>query len=150
LAGAKGVSKCTGRNLRFLQVGRDADVRSTDELLQFRERYKSIVKDDVARHAAIRREALQFEPIGLTFARDNVGMRSAKNNIYDVWVVFENLGQRFNNVFDAFIRRQQAKGKQDRLSLYAKLILVETGIDKRNVGQTMGNHVDLLRCVLVH
>jgi hypothetical protein len=35
-------------------------------------------------------------------------------------VLFKDFGQRFNDLFDPFVRRQQAKGKQDRFSLHTK------------------------------
>ena len=57
----------------------------------------------------------------------------------------EDFGQRFNDVFDPFIRRKQAKGKQHCLSLDTKLIPIVAGIDKRHVVQAR-NYVDLLRC----
>jgi hypothetical protein len=49
-------------------------------------------------------------------------IKGPKHNIDDAWALFKDFGQRFNDLFDPFVRRQQAKDKQDRFSLYTKLI----------------------------
>ena len=65
-------------------------------------------------------------------------MRRAEHDINHVRMLRENRRQRFDDVLDPFVRREQAEGQQHRLALYAKLILVKVRIDERHVGTPCG------------
>jgi len=67
-----------------------------------------------------------------------------RNHIHNIAVLRQDARQRLNHVFDAFVRRQQAKREHDDFSFRAEAILVKVGIDERNVGDPVRNQVDLV------
>jgi len=66
----------------------------------------------------------------------------AGDDVHDVVVFGQNVGQRQNDVFDSLVRREQAERQQHRFSFHAKAILVEIGIEKGQIWNAVGNHVD--------
>src|ERR1035437_4284416 len=82
-------------------------------------------------------------PMNSTISAENVGMSRACDHVDDIFVLRQNVRQRLNHVFDSLIRRQQAEREQHRFSFHAEAVLIEIGIQKRQVGHAMRNHVDL-------
>ena len=72
-------------------------------------------------------------------------MGRAEDDIYQVWVLGQNVRQRVEHVLDALARREQAEGQQHFFAFHPKFVLMEIGIDKRHVGNPMRDNVDLLR-----
>ena len=70
-------------------------------------------------------------------------MGRARDDIYHILVLGQNLRQRLNHVFDSLVRREQAERKEYRFSFHAEAILVEIGIQKWQVRNAVRNHVDL-------
>ena len=52
-------------------------------------------------------------------------------------------GQGLNDVFDALVRRQQAKSQQNFLSFRPEAVLVEIGIGERQIGNAVRDQIDL-------
>ncbi len=72
-------------------------------------------------------------------------MGRAENDVHDVGMVLDNVGQGFNHHLDALARRQQAEGQQYGAPLESKLVLVKRGINERHVRDAVGYEGDFFR-----
>jgi hypothetical protein len=88
-------------------------------------------------------------------------MRRPQDNIDHIRVLFDDRRKRPQHIFDAFVRRKQAKCEQYFFTFHIELVLVETGIDKRRVDNAvvyksdfiLGHGIDFLEedgCLMAH
>ena len=72
-------------------------------------------------------------------------MGRAEDDVHHVRMAGHNGGQGGDDIFDAFVRREQAKAEQDDFALDAKQVFVETRVHKRHIGDAVGDEINLLR-----
>lgn len=64
-----------------------------------------------------------------------MGVRCTGNHVHHIAVPGKNAGQRSNDIFDALVRREQAKRQQDVFPFSAKPIFIERRIGERQIGE---------------
>jgi hypothetical protein len=149
LAGTDRVSQRSRRDLGRVEIRRDVNVGGADELDQFLDADKAVVKEDVVFHSAGARQALELQPIKLSFAPLDVRMGDAEQDVHRLRIALQNGGHGLDDILDALVRREQSKGKQDQLALHAEAVLVKVGVHKGDVGNAVRDPVDLILGYLV-
>ena len=145
LARAKRVSECPRRDLRFVEIRRNVEVRRANELLQFFEFHEAVVEDDVLLDFVLLGQDFEAETVGLTALAQLVRMRGAQDDINNVREFRQNLRQSVQHMLNSLVRRKQPEREQHNPSFHAKLVLVIIRIDKRYVGNAMRDEIDLGR-----
>src|ERR1700674_534340 len=143
LARSEGIGQRAGNDLRFMAIRSDVDIRSADELGHFLRAGKAVVEDNLQLHSYFLRQCFQAIPVTITIATENMRMSCARNDINDILMFRKNLRQSLNDVFDSLVRREQAEGEQNRLSFDSEPVFEKIRIEKRQIWNPMGNHVDL-------
>ena len=82
--------------------------------------------------------------IGLALISNQIGMRCAEHDIDRIRAALQNRRHGVDHDFDALVGRQQAECQNDRLPAKSELGLRRIGLDKRNVGNAVGNDFDLV------
>src|SRR5437762_11476198 len=72
-------------------------------------------------------------------------VRHAGNHVNNIAVPRQNGRHRLDYVFDALVWREQAEREQHIFSFGSEAILEETGIGKRQIGDPVGDEIDLVR-----
>ena len=142
LAAAKSVGQGAGSDLGRIEIRSDVDVGGAEEFLQLAEFHEAIVKEDLFVDAQAARQSFQADPITLALLAEQVGMRCSQDDIDQVGKLTQHRRQGLEHELDALVGRQQTKGQDDVLGLHAKQVLVEIRIDKRHVGNAVGDQVD--------
>ena len=88
------------------------------------------MEDHIGLNSQINRQFLQVEPVLLTLTPLEMRMSCSGNHVDNIAVPRQYPWQSLNDIFDAFVRRQQTKREQDHLSFRTEAILVEIGIDE--------------------
>ena len=101
------------------------------------------MEDHVRFHSYFFRQGLQTGAILVSLAAENMRVGCARDDVHNILVLRQNLGQRLNYVFNSLIRREQSECKQDGLAFHAKTVFVEIRVEKRHVRNAMRHHVDL-------
>ena len=78
-----------------------------------------------------------------------VGMGGAQHDIDDVGKLGQDFRQRLQHMLDSLVGREQAEGEQHQPAFHAELILVEIGVHERDIGDAVGDDVNLGRRRLV-
>ena len=92
-----------------MAVRSDIDVRRANELNHLLGTDKAVVEDHLRFHADFLRQSLQVRAIVIAFAAENVRMGRACDDVDDILVLRQNVGQRLNHIFDSLVRREQAE-----------------------------------------
>ncbi len=143
LAAAERVGQRARGDLRGVEVGRDVNVGHADEFDQLVDLDEPVEKADVLLDAQVLGQPLEADPIAFPLLAEEVGMRCAQHDVNEVGILLEDRRHGAEHVLDPLVRRQQAERQGDILALDVELILVELGIDKRHVGDAMGDQIDL-------
>jgi hypothetical protein len=121
----------------------DVDIGSTNILNHLLRVDEAVVENHLRCHTHILGQGLQTGSIVVPFTTQDVRMGSARDNIDNVLVLRQDLGQSTNHIFNPFVWGEQPECKQDRLAFDTEAVLIEVGIQKREIGNAMRNHVDL-------
>ena len=145
LARAQGIGQRAGGDLRRVEIGRDVNVRRADELDEFLQTDKAVVENHLpstpfswASHC---RDSRYVSPS----CRYDVRMGRAEDDVHHVRMLRQNSGQGGDDIFDPFVRREQAKTEQDDFALDAEQVFVKTRIHKGHIGDAVRDQIDLLR-----
>src|ERR1700731_2901501 len=142
-AGAQGIGKRAGNDLSLMLVRCDVNVRRADQFNQVFRALETVAKDHIGFNAEIFCQGLQVQPVFLTFAPQDMRVSYTGNHVYNIHVTRQDFWQGFYDIFYSLIGREQAKGQQNALPLRSEAILVEIGIRERQIGDAMGNQIDL-------
>ncbi len=63
--------------------------------------------------------------ISIPFPAQNVGMSRARDDIYHILVLRQDMRQRLNHVLDSLVRREQAEREEHRFPFHPETIFVE-------------------------
>ena len=77
-------------------------------------------------------------------------VRHAGNHVNNIAVPRQNARHRLDYVFDSLVWREQAEREQHIFSFGSESILVETGIGKWHIGDSVGDEIDLVRRDVKH
>src|ERR1017187_8319799 len=103
------------------------------------------MKYDVLPNSEVLSEQLQRLPVFVSLALSNVRMGRARDDIRNIAVLRQNARQGLYDGFNSLIWREQAEGQQYRLAPNSEAVLVKIRIDKRQVGNSMRDDVNLCR-----
>lgn len=142
-AGTKHIGEGAGGDLRFVEIGGEIDVGGTDELGEIIERNETVVEDYVLFDATFFGESFEAESISFAFPGDEMRMGGTEDEIDDVGMTFDDGWERFNGIFNAFAGSKQAKSEQHHAAFNTELSFEKTGVVERNVGDAVGDDVDL-------
>src|SRR5262249_52000361 len=120
------------------------DVGGAHEFHQLAGRNEAVVKDDALLHAQLLRQTLEVESIRLALPAQDVRMRRSQDDVDHVGTLGQHLRKRLDDVLDSLARGKQSEGQEDHPALHAELILEVIGIYERNIGNTVGDHVDAM------
>ena len=140
---AQCVRERSGNDLRLMTVRGYVNVCGADELHHLLGTDEAIVEKHARLHSHFFRERLQVLAILIPFASENVRVSRARHDVNDILVFRQDLRHRFDHVLDSLVRGEQAEGEENRLSLHTEPVLIEIRINERQVGNSVGNHVDL-------
>jgi len=70
-------------------------------------------------------------------------MCGTQNKIHHVRILLHNLRQRFDGMFDALTGPNQSEGEKNLATGNPELFFVETGFNKRQIGDAMRDNIDL-------
>ena len=133
LSRAEAVGESARGDLRFVQVGREVDVRRADELAQLRRLHIAVHEHDIFLHPEFAGEVLERMPVALAFASQEVRMRGAEDDVNHLGMLHGDARKGTDAVFDALAGREQAEGQQNRPPGHAELVLVKIRIDEGDV-----------------
>ena len=136
---AEAVGERAGGDLRFVEIGREVDVRRPDEIAQLGRVHIAVHEQHIFLHAELAGEVLQRVPVALAFAAQEVRMRRAEDDVNDLRMLLGDARQGADGVFDSLARREEPEGQQHRPSGHAELVFVKIRIDERNVGNAVWN-----------
>src|ERR1700757_4605334 len=125
-----------------MAIGSDVNVGGANELNHLLGTNEAVVEDHLRFHSHFLRQCLQTGSIIVAIATQDVRMSRPCDDVHNVLMLGENLGQSLNYVFDSLVRREQAEREQNRFPFYTKAVLVEIRIQERQVWNSMWHHVD--------
>jgi hypothetical protein len=144
LAGADRVRQGSRGNLRRIEIRRDVDVRRADEFDQLLQADESVVEENVAVHPERAGQSFELQAVKLTFVPLDVRMGDAEDDVDGLGIMHQDFGQRFDDVFESLVGREESEGQQNQLAFDAEAILVKAGIDEGDVGDAVRDQIDLL------
>jgi len=116
-----------------------------NELFEFVEFHKTIVENDVLLDFVLLGQPFEAQAVGFTLFAQLVRMGGPQHDINHVRKLGQNARQRVEHVLDAFVRRKQPERQQHHPPLHAELVFVIIRIHERDVGDAVGDDVNLAR-----
>ncbi len=144
LAEAEAVGQRPRRHLRFVEIGRDVHVAHRDEFEQGGLIDELVEEYDVVVDPKFAHACHQALAIGLTLVPNQIGMRRTEHDIDRVGAAFQDRGHGVDHDLDALGGGQQAECQNDRAAVKSEFGLGRVGLDKRKVGNAMGDDLDLV------
>ncbi len=144
LAAAEGVGERARGRLGGVKIGGDIDVADAEEDLQLLLVDEAVVEADVPPDAEILRQPLEAEPVGLAVFPHQVRVGRAEDDVDQVGKFFDDGRDGAQHRLDPLVGREEPEGEEHVLALDAELVLIKTRIDEGDVGDAVGDEVDLL------
>src|SRR5271167_3223024 len=126
-----------------MAIRSDVNVGGANEFNHLLRTDEAVVKDHSRFHSYFLGQSLQTGSILVPLATEDVRMGGSCDDVSDILVFGQNLRQSLDYVFDSLVRREQAEREQNRFTFHAKAVLVEIGIQERQVGNAVRHHIDL-------
>ena len=141
-AGAEAVGERARGDLGLVEVGGDVNVSRADVLAEFLVGHVAVDEADAVFHADAAGHAFELQAVALAFLADEVRMGGAEHNVNEPRVVADDVGQGSDDIFDPFVRREQAEGEHDRTPGDFELVLVKARIGEAGVGNAVRDDGD--------
>src|SRR5579863_6385799 len=150
LARAKRISECSRGNLGFLQIRSNVKIRRPDELGEFLQFYKAVVKDDILFEVFVSYNSLEAEAVSFASSAELVGVSASQHDIGEIGKLRHHLLECMKHVLNPFIRREQSERQQNLPSVYGELALVEIRSNEWHIRNTMRDEIDYGLRSVVH
>ena len=141
-AGPEAVRERARGDLGLVEVGSDVDIGRADVFAQFLVGHVAVDEADAIFHADAAGHALELQAVAFAFLADEVRVGGAEHDVNESRVIADDVGQGADDIFDAFVRREQAEGEHDRTPGDFKLVLVKARIGEAGVGNAVRDDGD--------
>ena len=138
------IAKRPGDRLLLLEIGCQIDIGCGDEAGQSLQVKELVVEHHVRLDPEPPHPLQQPVPVLFSTLSQDVWVGRTKHDVHGVRVHLRHRRHRVDGVLDPLAGPQQAKGQDHLPVLHAELVLVVTRIHKRDVGDAMGDHGDLV------
>ena len=142
LARSETICQRTGCDLGLVEIGSEIDIRRTNKLAEFGIFDVAVYEHHIPLHPQVACKLLERFSVTFSILAHKVGMRRAEDNVNNVGMLLNDLGQGSDGVLDAFSRREETEGEKDRTPCHAKVIFIKIRICKRNVRNSVRDNRD--------
>jgi len=141
-AGAEGVGEGAGGDLGLVEVGGDVEVGGADELFEVFEVDEVVVEDDALVDVIGAGEEFEAEAVVFAVVAEFIGVSGAEDDIDDIGEGGLDGGEGVEDVRDALVGGEEAKGEEDDFAFDAELVFEVGGVDEADIGDAVGNEDD--------
>ena len=137
-ARAYGKGQGAAGQLFAVDVGRDIEIRGTEDVVELFILDKAVIEPHVLVQSQSFDLSLQAEAIGLAFELEYIGMGHTQYHVHDRRIGLNDFGQGLDHVFDALVFAEQPKGQDGASSVQPEFVFVIIAVDKGQIRDAVG------------